>query len=155
VHERLPDQHAPLHAAGERPHVRVGFRGQVEVMQQFIDPVAGVAQAEVARLDRQRLAHGEEGIEHELLRNDAEQSSRVPVIGHDVVSQNTRYAGVGARQPGEDGDERGFARAIGSQQPEEFAGPDHEIHADERLHLAEAAGDADDLDGRSHAATGR
>ena len=39
VHQRLRDQHATLHAAGQRAHVGVGLRGEVEVVQDLVDPV--------------------------------------------------------------------------------------------------------------------
>ena len=81
VHERLADEHAALHAAGERAHVGVGLRREIEVVQDLVDPRAVVADAEIAGLDRERLAHGEERIEHELLRHDAERAARVAVVG--------------------------------------------------------------------------
>src|SRR4030095_14992607 len=51
MHERLADEHAPLHAAGERAHVGVGLGREVEMMQDFIDPFALIAQSEIAPLD--------------------------------------------------------------------------------------------------------
>jgi hypothetical protein len=38
----------------------------------LVDPGVVAAQAEVAGLDAQALAHGEEGIEHQLLRHHPE-----------------------------------------------------------------------------------
>ena len=121
VHERLADQHAPLHAARQRAHVGVGLRREVEVMQDLVDPVVVVAQAEVAGLDAQRLAHREERIEHELLRHDAERAARVAVVGDDVVAQDAHRAAVGARQAGEDRDQRRLAGAVRTEQAEELA----------------------------------
>ena len=46
----------------------------------LVDPGVVVAQPEVARLDAQRLAHGEERVEHQLLRHDAERAPRLPVV---------------------------------------------------------------------------
>jgi hypothetical protein len=40
VHQRLPDQHAPLHAAGQRAHVGVGLDVEIEVMQDLVDPAS-------------------------------------------------------------------------------------------------------------------
>ena len=81
VHQRLRHQHAALHAAGERAHVGVGLGGEVEVVHHLVDPGVVAADAEVARLDAQRLAHREERIEHQLLRHDAEHAARAPVVG--------------------------------------------------------------------------
>jgi hypothetical protein len=95
VHERLADQHAALHSAGERAHVGVRLRREIEMVQDLVDPRAVVPDAEVAGLDLERLAHGEEGIEHELLRHDAQRPPGFPIIGDDVVPQHPRRAAVG------------------------------------------------------------
>ena len=60
---------------------------------------------------------------------------------------------VGAREPGEDRDERRLAGAVRPEQAEELALLDGEAHAGERLHAAEAAGDIDDFDGGGHEGT--
>ena len=57
---------------------------------------------------------------------------------------------VGAREPGEDRDQRRLAGAVGPEQPEELASAHREAHAVERLHVAEAARDVDDFDGGGH-----
>ncbi len=72
VHQRLADQHAPLHAARERAHVGVRLGREVQVMQDFVDPRVLVAQSEVAGLELERLAHAEKRIEHQLLRHHAQ-----------------------------------------------------------------------------------
>jgi hypothetical protein len=72
VHQRLRHQHAALHAARELAHVGIGLVGQAQADKQFVDPVVVVFDAEIAGLDAQRLAHGEEGVEHQLLRHHAE-----------------------------------------------------------------------------------
>src|SRR5438046_8721489 len=79
VNKRLADKHAALHSAGERTHVHVRFADEVEMVKDLVDPRAVVAQAEIAGLDLQRLAHAEEGIEAELLRHDAERATRAAV----------------------------------------------------------------------------
>ena len=119
-------------------------------MEDFVDPGVVVANAEIAGLDCERFAHGEERIEHELLRHDAQRAARIAVVGDDVVAQHPRRAGVGAGQPREDRDQRRLARAVRSQQAEELALLDGEAHAGQRLHAAEAAGDVVDFDGERH-----
>jgi hypothetical protein len=88
VHQRLRDQHAPLHAARELAHVGVGLVGQAQVVEQLVDPVVVVGHAEVAALDAQRLAHREERVEHQLLRHDAQAAARGGVVGDDVVAEH-------------------------------------------------------------------
>ena len=50
--------------------------------------------AEVAALDAQRLAHREERVEHQLLRNDAEDATRRRVVGRDVVAEQAQVLKV-------------------------------------------------------------
>ena len=119
-------------------------------MQDLVDPRAVVAQAEVAGLNFQRLAHGEEWIEHELLRDDTQDAARVAVIGDNVVPQNSRGATIGARESRDDRNERCLARAVRPQQAEELAFGNRQIDARKRLHAAEATRDVDDLDGSGH-----
>ena len=69
-----------------------GLRREVEVVQDLVDPGAVVADAEIAGLDLERLAHGEERVEHELLRHDAERAPRRAVVGDDVVAEDARGA---------------------------------------------------------------
>src|SRR5437764_11535210 len=73
VDQRLTDEYAALHAAGERAHVGVGACGEVEVMQDLVDPGVVVADAEITGLYLERLAHRKERIENQLLRYDAQE----------------------------------------------------------------------------------
>ena len=68
------------------------------MVQDLVDPGVVVAEAEIARLDPQRLAHREERIEHELLRHHAERAARGAIVGADVVAQNARAAAIGSRR---------------------------------------------------------
>ena len=97
--------------------------------------VVVVAQPVVARLDAQRFAHGEERIEHEFLRHDAERAARGAEIGDDVVAAHRDAAFVGAREARENADERGLARAVRTEQAEELAFFHREADALERLQL--------------------
>ena len=60
VHQRLRDQHAPLHAAGELAHVVIGLVGEREFGQQFVYPLVqrcAARDTEVAGLKAQCFAH--------------------------------------------------------------------------------------------------
>ena len=133
VHERLRDEHAPFHAARKRAHVRVGLAGEIEVLHHLVDPGGVIAHAVVTRLDRERFAHGEERIEHELLRHHPERLAGLPVLAHDVVTHHARSAGGGDRQTCDDADESRFAGAVRTEQSEKFAVRDVEAYARERL----------------------
>ena len=150
VNERLADEHAALHSAGQRAHVGVGFADEVEMVKDLVDPRAVLAHAEIAGLNFQRFAHGEEGVEHQLLRHDAKRAARAAVIGDDVVSQNSRGTAIGACQPRDDRNERCLAGPIGPKQAEELAFGNGQIDARKRLDAAEATRDVDDLDGSGH-----
>ncbi len=76
------------------------------------------------------------GIEHEFLRqHDAERAARGLEVGHNVVALDEDMPFVGARESREDADQCGFAGTVGSQQAEEFARFDAQVHAFERLQL--------------------
>jgi hypothetical protein len=127
VHQRLRHQHAALHAARELAHVGRGLVGEAEAVQQLVDPGVVVLDAEVARLDAQRLAHVEEGVEHQLLRHDAELAARLGVVALHVEAVHADGAGRGARQPREHADQGGLAGAVGAEQAEELARLDLEV----------------------------
>ncbi|KML46587.1 hypothetical protein VL15_35280 [Burkholderia cepacia] len=133
MHERLRDEHAALHPARQRAHVRVGLLGQVEIGHHFIDPVVVATQPEIAGLDPQRLANSEERVEDEFLRHDAECAARTTEVLDDVVAAHRDTAFVGPGKPGEDADERGLACAVGAEQTEELAFLDRQADALERL----------------------
>ena len=76
--------------------------GEAEVGEQLVDPGVVGVDAEVAALDPQRLAHGEERIEDQLLRHDAELPARRRVVGCDVVAEH-RDAARASRAPGRRG----------------------------------------------------
>ena len=136
MHQRLRHQHPPLHAAREHAHVGVGLVGEVEAGEDLVDPGVVAADAEITRLQAQRFAHGEEGVEHQFLRHHAKLAPRLAVVGHHVVTHHRQRALVDPRQTGQCGDQRGLAGAIGAEQAEEFALADRQIHPVERLERA-------------------
>ena len=71
VHQSLCYQHAALHTARELAHIRILLVGQAQAVQQLINPSLIVFHAEIARLNAQRFAHAEKGVEHQFLRYDA------------------------------------------------------------------------------------
>ncbi|MDT4868340.1 hypothetical protein FQZ97_1032960 [compost metagenome] len=48
VHQRLRDEHAAFHAAGELAHVGVGLVREAQTFQQFVNPGVVALDAEIA-----------------------------------------------------------------------------------------------------------
>jgi hypothetical protein len=119
-------------------------------LQQFVDPGAVAAQAEVARLQLQGLAHTEEGVEDDFLGHDAEVAARLAIVAHDIVAHDAQHARIGAHQAAERRDERGLARAVGSQQGEELARLHGKGDPIERVEASVALADVANLDGGCH-----
>src|SRR6185503_8090879 len=99
-------------------------------------------------------AHREEGIEDDLLRDDADRAPGRAEVARDVVAHHGERARVGDGEPAERGDERGLAGAVGAQEAEELALGHLERDAGQRAHRPEALLDAAHLDGRHQAAWG-
>jgi hypothetical protein len=135
VHQRLGDKHAALHAAGQLAHVGVGLVGQAQVVQQLVDPVVVALHAEVAALDAQRFAHAEEGVEHQLLRHDAQRLAGGRVVVDDIVAHHAHAAFGGAGQAGQHADQRRLAGTVGAEQAEELTAMDVEADAVQCLDL--------------------
>ena len=91
------------------------------MVQQFVDPVVVVRETEVAGLVAQDFAHGEERVEHQLLRHHAQPRAGGAIVAADVVAHDGDAATARAREAGEHRDQRGLAGAIGAQQGEELA----------------------------------
>jgi hypothetical protein len=89
---------------------------------------------------RKRLAHGEERIEDELLRDDADLPSRRRVVAVDVVAEDGDAARGRPRQAGEDADQRRLAGAVRAEQAEELALLDVEADVVEGAHVAARRG---------------
>ncbi len=145
VDQRLRDQHTALHAARQGAHVGVGLAREIEVGEDLVDPVVVAADAVVARGQAQRLAHREERVEDEFLRHDPQRlTCGTEVVDH-VVPHHRHLAGAGARQPGDDRDQRRLAGAIGPEQAEELALLNLQRDPAQGLELAVTLGDPLDV----------
>ncbi len=69
----------------------------------------------------ERFAHGEERVVNHFLGHYAQRTARLLEVGDDIVAADMRGARTGLRQPGQYGDQRGLAGAVGTQQAKEFA----------------------------------
>ena len=150
VHERLADQHAPLHAARQRAHVGVGLRRQVEVMQDLVDPRrpgrAGRNSPPGIRASRARVKNGSNTSScgtTPRLRRAARKSATTSWPRMRAVPRSARVS------PARIEISVVLPAPFGPQQPEELAPLDRQVDAGQRLHGAEAARDIDDFDGGS------
>jgi hypothetical protein len=150
VHQRLGDEHAPLHAAREAAHVGVGLGREVEVGEDLVDPVVVVADAEVAGLDAQRFAHRKERIEDQFLRHHTEQTARSPVVRRRRRAPSPPvYRHPGERdRPGRKS--ASSCRPVRSEQTKELALGNLQRNAIERLHGAKTLLDAINRNGNRH-----
>ena len=133
VRERLGDQHAPLHAAGQRHDLGVLLVPQRERAQHLLD-VAGIGrQAEQPAAERDRRPHRLERVGVELLRHQADQRAGGAIVGEDVMAADRDRAGRRRHDPADDADQRGLAGAVRPEQRENLALVDVEVDALERL----------------------
>ena len=77
--------------------------------------------AEVARLDPQRLLDREERVEVELLRDEPDGAAREPVVAHHVLPEHAHLARGRAQEPGDDGDEGRLPGAVRAEEREDLA----------------------------------
>ena len=107
-------------------------------MHDLVDPAVVVPEPEIAGLDAQGFAHIEKRIVDQFLRHHAERAARLPVVAHHVMPHDGGVAGIGAGEPGENGNQRGFAGAVGPQQAKKLARLNVERNPVERLGGAKA-----------------
>ena len=123
------------HARRVGPDRAIGIRGQVDALEELLDPRRPLAQRDVGdrREEDQVLATGHAPVERALLTGDeADGPSDLHRVALDVVAGHA--GGPAGRTEGgrEDPDERGLARAVLAEQPEQLAGRDLQADATER-----------------------
>src|SRR4249919_123333 len=146
VRERLGDQHAALHAAGERHDLRILLVPQRKLAQHALQ-VRGIGcLSEQAATEVERGPHGLEGIGGQLLRHQADAAARGAVFGNDVVPIHVHRARACVDDAADDADQRGLAGAVRPEQREDLAAMDVEVDVLEGLEAA-GVGLADVADG--------
>lgn len=115
-----------LHATGELAGERVPLRRKLELLQEHLSLGLGVAHAVDAGRQAQVLRHGEVVEEIRLIGEKCQlafglhrRSGEVPPADEDAPGRRP----VDAHQAAERG---GLARAVGPDEPEDFAGADTE-----------------------------
>ena len=126
--------HQPaLHAPRQRPRISVRLVLEVHRAQQLHAAPLGLGHAVQPGLDVERFLRREEGVEHDLLPDDADRDLCVARVLVDVEAPDRGGPGGLVDEPGEDVDQRRFARAVGPQQPEDLAARDIEVDIGQRL----------------------
>jgi hypothetical protein len=115
---RLGDQQPPLHAAGKGARISIGLVFEVHRAEQLRRPPLRLGDPVEAGLDLQRLLRGEEGIEEDFLRHDADRALRVARMRVDVEAPDRAAAPRFGDEAGEDVDQGRLAGAVGPEQPE-------------------------------------
>ena len=130
----------PLTIAG-RQQTAFGLRIQIEALQHGIHPLGKLTtvQAIGRPIERQVLAHGQRGIERELLRHVADAGPR-PCRRHPQVRTRHLQRATGGRQQSAQHSERGgLSRPVGPQQAEDLAPQHLERGTGHRREVTEAA----------------
>jgi hypothetical protein len=84
-------------------------------------------------VELERLLHGQEEVDVEVLRREADRAARRLVVVDRVVAEDGDLAAGRLREPGRAVDQRGLAGAVGPEQAEELTRLDVERDALERL----------------------
>ena len=133
VRQRLRDEQAALHPAGERDDLAVFLVPQRQILEHLFE-VRGIGPlAEQPATERHRSPHGFEGVGRQLLRHEADHRARGTVVGDDVVTVY-RNGSVGRiDDPADGADEGRLSRAVGAQQREDLAAANVQVYFLERL----------------------
>src|SRR5437868_5097396 len=107
--------------------------GEMHRCEQSVALPLARADSVQTRLNLERLTRGEERIEDDLLRNDADRALRIARMLVDVEAPDIHRAASLHDQSGKDVDQRRFARAVGPEQAEDLAARHVEADVVQRL----------------------
>src|SRR3989344_770521 len=138
MNERPANQQAFFHPAGKGTVLDVAFFDELKAFEQFIRTLRGFPgwNSEIARLVNQELMDGQERIEIEFLRAQADQPARAGVFTDRIIAEGLGLAFLEIRKSGQDGDGRGFPGAVGAQERKKVAAFDLQGDVVQRLQLA-------------------
>ena len=133
VRQRLGDQHAPLHAAGQRHDLLILLVPQRHVLEHLLDERRIVRLAEQPAAEGAGRPHRLEGVGGQFLRHQADHGARGAVVADVVVAVHRHRAGGRIDDAADDADQRGLAGAVRPEQRENLAAPDLQVDALQRL----------------------
>jgi hypothetical protein len=133
VRQRLGDQHAPLHAAGQGQDLRVPLVPQRQVAQDSLDVRRVGLPAEQPAAEADRRPDAFEGIGVQFLRDQADLAARGAIVADDVVAVGEHGARARIDDAADDVDQRRLAGAVRAEQREDLAAGDRQVDALERV----------------------
>ena len=133
VRQRLGDQHAPLHAAGQRHDLLILLVPERDVLQHLLDEGRIVRLAEQPAAEGAGRPHRLEGVGVKLLRHKPDHGARGAVVADVVVAVHRHGAAGRIGDAADDVDQRGLAGAVRPEQRENLAAPDLQVDAFQRL----------------------
>jgi len=133
VRQSLGDQDAALHAARQGHDFVLALLPQRESAQHLLDDRRVRRAPEKPAAETHRCPHRLEHVGRQLLRHQADLRPRRAIVAHDVAAVHGNHA----RGRGDDAadyvDQRRLARAVGTQQGENFTLADLEVDVLQRL----------------------
>ena len=127
--QRLGDQHAALHAAGQFHDLGVALVPQRQVAQHLFDIGAVARAAEQPAREGHGRQHGFEHVDRQFLRNQTDEAACRLVIGERIVAGNLDRPGGGRDDAADDADQSRFAGAVGAEESEDLPLVDRQIDA--------------------------
>ena len=123
VDQRSGDAHAPLLPAGQWLDLTAGAVAELDEVEQFGGPLAGVATAdvEVPRVDDQVLEHGQLGVELIGLGHDADPRPDRAAVSLRIEPEDAQLAVRHRRHAADHPHRRGLARPVRAEEPERLA----------------------------------
>src|SRR5207248_935318 len=113
-----------------------------EVSQDAVDARGIQPYAEIAGLEPERLLDGEEGVEVDLLRDQADGAAGELIVAHDVAAEHLHGAFAGERGSRHQADQRRLPGPVGAEEREDLAAMDVEVDVIESGEGAVALGRA-------------
>src|SRR4030095_5122096 len=157
VHERLGQRHALLEAGGQLVVPDAAVRRQLVLLDQPVHATAKgpAGEAVEAAIERHDLVNPETPQERRSAAGHVEPAPHARRLAHHVVAEHAHLPAVGRQQRAQDRQQRGLARAVRPQQPEDGAALDGQRDSAQRDGLApaqpartERLGDLPSLDGK-------
>src|SRR5690606_19318366 len=141
VQQADADVETALHPAGELLGGAVGTAVEADELQHVRDAAGEVVPAQPLETTEEAeiLARGELGVDREVLRDEADAAPDGHVLGSDRLARDGDRSGVGADEPGDHGDRRGLAGAVGTEQTVGLTRSNVERDAVDRRQLPEAS----------------
>jgi hypothetical protein len=127
VRERLRDQHASLHAAGQRHDLAVLLVPQRQLLEHLCDVIGITRLAEQSAAERHGRPNGFERIGREFLRDKADHGAGHAIVSADVVARNRDTAFGQGDNSADDADQRRLAGAVRAEQGKDLAAADVEV----------------------------